>query len=99
MQDFRRLLLFGLVQHIVIWSKSAFESILIKEGTMPTDEGAKTKAGLNGSDYHRSRTVEGVTKRNVQTIIKLERRLPTIHDASGDRAVVGRCVFRFSFQR
>jgi hypothetical protein len=25
---------------------------------MPTDEGAKTKEGLNGSDYHRSRSAE-----------------------------------------
>ena len=39
---------------------------------MPTGEGAKTKDGLNGSDYHRSHTVEDVTKRNVHTIIKLE---------------------------
>jgi hypothetical protein len=47
---------------------------------MPTDEGAKTKDGLNGSDYHRSHTVEDVTKRNVQTIIKLEESAKTNRD-------------------
>jgi len=47
---------------------------------MPTGEGAKTKDGLNGSDYHRSHTVEDVTKRNVQTIIKLEESAKTNRD-------------------
>src|SRR6266576_7296845 len=51
-----------------------------KEDMMPTDEGAKTKDGLNGSDYHRSQTFENVTKRNVRTIIKLEESAKTNRD-------------------
>jgi uncharacterized membrane protein len=53
---------------------------------MPTDEGAKIKDGLNGSDYHRSHTVEDVTKRNVQTIIKLEKSAKTNRDRTDHMA-------------
>ena len=72
----------------LIWSGTAHRDpvqkcvqVMYKEDTMPTGEGAKTKDGLNGSDYHRSHTVEDVTKRNVQTIIKLEESAKT----NGDR--------------
>jgi uncharacterized membrane protein len=39
---------------------------------MPMLEGAETTSGLNAADYHAPHTVEDLTNRNVQTIVRLE---------------------------
>lgn len=39
---------------------------------MPMLEGAETTSGLNAADYHAPHTVEDVTNRNVQTVVRLE---------------------------
>jgi uncharacterized membrane protein len=65
---------------------------------MPIVEGAETRVGSNSADYHTPHTVEDVTKRNVQSIVRLEEAAKANRDLT-DRMADGIARFcgRFTF--
>jgi uncharacterized membrane protein len=63
---------------------------------MPMLEGAETKADLDPADYHTAHTVEDVTKRNVQAIVRLEETAKAHRDRT-DRKADGIARFCGSF--